>query len=101
MEVNSERDAFVGGLARYVGVSDEVGDGVEEPVGVSLLRFGLKVKNDAEIGEFVVGDVVRECIPLLQLGKLGSACFSKIEDQLAEPCAAGGGLVLVDGLGKE
>ena len=44
VEVNSERDAFVGGLARYVGVSDEVGDGVEEPVGVALLRLGLEVQ---------------------------------------------------------
>eukprot|EP00976_Prorocentrum_cordatum_P033701 686132-Prorocentrum_minimum.AAC.1 len=29
--------------------------------------------------------------------QLGSACFSKVEDQLAEPCAVGSGLVLVDG----
>ena len=101
MEVNSERDAFVGGLARYVGVSDEVGDGVEEPVGVALLRLGLEVEDDSEVGELVVGYAVGECVPLLQLGELGSACFSKVEDQLAEPCAAGGGLVLVDGLGKE
>ena len=84
-------------VSRYVGVSDEVGDGVEELVGVALLRLGLEVEYHAEIGEIVVGNAVRECVPLLQLGELGSACFSKVEDQLAEPCAAGGGLVLVDG----
>ena len=97
MKLYSERDALVGGLARHVGIGDIVGDGVEKPVSVALLRLGLKVQYDAKIGELVSRDGVSEGVPLLQLGELGSACFSKVEDQLAELCAVSGGLVLVDG----
>eukprot|EP00976_Prorocentrum_cordatum_P020019 405662-Prorocentrum_minimum.AAC.1 len=42
-EVYSEcKNALVGGLARHVGVGDIVGDGVEKPIDVPLLRLGLE-----------------------------------------------------------
>ena len=62
----SERDALVSGLARHVGIGDIVGDGVEKPASVALLRLGLKVQYYAKIGELVSRNVVSKGVPLLQ-----------------------------------
>ena len=43
VEVYSECNALVVGLARHIGVGDVVGDGVEKPIDVPLLRLGLEV----------------------------------------------------------
>eukprot|EP00959_Pyramimonas_sp_CCMP1952_P302633 6332381-Pyramimonas_sp.AAC.1 len=60
----SERDALVGGLARHVGIGDIVGDGAEKPIGIALLRLGLKVQYYAKIGELVFRNAVSKGVPI-------------------------------------